>query len=160
MSSIRNVSNCRDLLTIRLDEYFGMSSNYFVLFTSQTCPGSCVPYVSVTSCACWHLECVALAMVSSKGRRQGRRHSDWQQAGDEFYQEAYPSGSNNPSTPHSGGDHGKNPYAALPSRTLRKGEMCKYRQPGLLCTPQNFAPSSKFLGKKYFLVLKLFLRHF
>ncbi len=25
-----------------------------------------------------------------------------------------------------------------------------YRQPGLLCTPQNFAPSSKFLGKKNF----------
>jgi hypothetical protein len=22
-----------------------------------------------------------------------------------------------------------------------------YRQPGLVCTPQNFAPSSKFLGK-------------
>jgi hypothetical protein len=26
-----------------------------------------------------------------------------------------------------------------------------YRQPGLLCTPRNFARSSKFLGKKYFL---------
>jgi hypothetical protein len=25
-----------------------------------------------------------------------------------------------------------------------------YRQPGLLCTPQNFAQSSKFLGKKIF----------
>jgi hypothetical protein len=23
-----------------------------------------------------------------------------------------------------------------------------YRQPGLLCTPQNLAPSSTFLGKK------------
>jgi hypothetical protein len=34
-----------------------------------------------------------------------------------------------------------------------------YRQPGLLCTPQNLAPSSKFLGKKYFLVLRLPLRH-
>jgi hypothetical protein len=25
-----------------------------------------------------------------------------------------------------------------------------YRQPGLLCTPQNFAQSSKFLEKKVF----------
>ncbi len=29
-----------------------------------------------------------------------------------------------------------------------------YRQPGLLCTPQNFAQSSKFLGIKSFLVLR------
>ncbi len=34
-----------------------------------------------------------------------------------------------------------------------------YRQPGLLCTPQNFAQSSKFLGKKC-LVIRLPLRHF
>jgi Tat protein secretion system quality control protein TatD with DNase activity len=27
----------------------------------------------------------------------------------------------------------------------------RYRRPGILCTPQNFAPSSKFLRKKYFL---------
>ncbi len=26
----------------------------------------------------------------------------------------------------------------------------KYREPGLLCTPQNFAQSSKFLGKNIF----------
>jgi hypothetical protein len=36
----------------------------------------------------------------------------------------------------------------------------KYRQPGLLCTPRNFAQSSNFLGKKYFLLLKLPLRNF
>ncbi len=35
-----------------------------------------------------------------------------------------------------------------------------YRQPGLLCTPRNFAQSSIFLGKIYFLVLRLPLRHF
>jgi hypothetical protein len=29
-------------------------------------------------------------------------------------------------------------------------ETMMYRQPGLLCTPQNFAPSSKFLEKKIF----------
>jgi hypothetical protein len=41
------------------------------------------------------------------------------------------------------------------------GERTIYRQPGLLCTPWNFARSSKFLGEKYFLVLiRLFLRHF
>ncbi len=33
-------------------------------------------------------------------------------------------------------------------------------QPGLLCTLRNFAQSSNFLGKKYFLLLKLPLRHF
>jgi hypothetical protein len=31
----------------------------------------------------------------------------------------------------------------------------RYRQPGLLCTPQNFAPSSTILGKKYFLGTKV-----
>jgi hypothetical protein len=36
----------------------------------------------------------------------------------------------------------------------------KYRQPGSLCTPQNFAQSSKFVGKKYFFVLRLPLRDF
>ncbi len=36
----------------------------------------------------------------------------------------------------------------------------KYRQPGLLCTPRNFAQSSKFLGKKYFWIPRLSLRHF
>ncbi len=36
----------------------------------------------------------------------------------------------------------------------------RYRQPGILCTPRNFAQISKFLGKKYFLVLRLSLRHF
>jgi hypothetical protein len=30
-----------------------------------------------------------------------------------------------------------------------------YPQPGLLCTPQNFAQSSKFFGKKIFIVTKL-----
>jgi hypothetical protein len=35
-----------------------------------------------------------------------------------------------------------------------------YRQPDLLCTPQNFVPSSKFLGNKYFLVLRLPMRHY
>jgi hypothetical protein len=35
-----------------------------------------------------------------------------------------------------------------------------YRQPGLLCTPRNFARSSKFLRKQYFLLLRLPLRHF
>jgi hypothetical protein len=35
-----------------------------------------------------------------------------------------------------------------------------YRQPGLLCTPRNFAPSSKFLEKKYFWVPTLPLKHF
>jgi hypothetical protein len=30
-----------------------------------------------------------------------------------------------------------------------------YRQPGLLCTPQNFAQSSKFLGKKIFFDTKV-----
>jgi hypothetical protein len=33
--------------------------------------------------------------------------------------------------------------------------MREYRQPGLLCTPQNFAQSSKFFKKKEFLLLKL-----
>jgi hypothetical protein len=33
-------------------------------------------------------------------------------------------------------------------------------QSGLLCTPQNVAQSSEFLGKKYFFVLRLPLRHF
>jgi hypothetical protein len=28
--------------------------------------------------------------------------------------------------------------------------LMRYRQPGLLCTPQNFTQSSKFSGKKYF----------
>jgi hypothetical protein len=36
----------------------------------------------------------------------------------------------------------------------------EYRQPGLLCTPQNFAQSSEFLGKKYILLLSLPLRNF
>ncbi len=31
----------------------------------------------------------------------------------------------------------------------------KYRQPGLLCTPQNFAPSSKILGKEIFFGAKV-----
>ncbi len=35
-----------------------------------------------------------------------------------------------------------------------------WKQPGLLCTSQNFARSSKFLGKKYMLLLRLPLRHF
>ncbi len=35
----------------------------------------------------------------------------------------------------------------------------RYRKTGLLCTPRNFEPSSKFLGKKYLLVLRLPLRH-
>jgi hypothetical protein len=35
-----------------------------------------------------------------------------------------------------------------------------FHQPGLLCTPRNFAQSSKFLGKIYFLVLRLPLSHF
>jgi hypothetical protein len=30
-----------------------------------------------------------------------------------------------------------------------------YRQPGLLCTPRNFPQSTNFLGKKYFLELRL-----
>ncbi len=35
-----------------------------------------------------------------------------------------------------------------------------YREPRLLCTPRNFALSSKILGKNFFLVLRLPLRHF
>jgi hypothetical protein len=31
----------------------------------------------------------------------------------------------------------------------------RYRQAGLLCTPQNFAQSSKFLGKKIFFGTKV-----
>jgi hypothetical protein len=33
--------------------------------------------------------------------------------------------------------------------------MVSDRQPGLLCTPRNFAQSSKFLGKKYFFGTKV-----
>jgi hypothetical protein len=36
----------------------------------------------------------------------------------------------------------------------------RYRQPGLLCTSRNFAQIQKMLGTKYFLVLRLPLRHF
>ncbi len=36
-----------------------------------------------------------------------------------------------------------------------KDEKVKYRQPGLLCTPQNFAQSSMFLGKKIFFGTKV-----
>ncbi len=32
---------------------------------------------------------------------------------------------------------------------------CGYRQPGLLCTPRNFAQSSKFYGKEYFFGAKV-----
>ncbi len=38
--------------------------------------------------------------------------------------------------------------------------LVQYRQPGLLCTPRNFAQSSKLLGKQYFLLLRLPLRNF
>jgi hypothetical protein len=31
----------------------------------------------------------------------------------------------------------------------------RYRQPGLLCTPQNFAQSPKFLRKKFFFGTKV-----
>jgi hypothetical protein len=39
-------------------------------------------------------------------------------------------------------------FANITSREYRPRRV--YRQPGLLRTPQNFAQSSKILGKKYF----------
>jgi hypothetical protein len=61
--------------------------------------------------------------------------------------------------------HGKNailipnnvlsPLHALTPSTPILGQSAIYRQPGLLCTPQNFAQSLKFLGKKYFFAIKV-----
>jgi hypothetical protein len=50
--------------------------------------------------------------------------------------------------------------ANYPKKHSSVDQVLYYRQPGLLCTPQNFAKNLKKIKEKIFLVLRLPLRHF